>query len=378
VTAIRKPLRVLHLRDSPWIDGPGRTILETASHIDRTRIDYHVGAFVVEAGESHPLIEEMRRRGLPVHEVVDDGSSLREVAERVTTLIDKLSIDILHTSEFRSNAIGLICRKQRSIRLVSTAHGWIANDMRGKVKTFLDRVLLRRFDRVILVSQAMRRRLPRWWTPDSRVRILRNALVFERFGSDSRKAPRPMLDSARDITLLNVGRLSAEKGQRLLLRAIAALAPEYPRLRLVFAGTGPLESELRKLTVQLGVTDRVRLIGYITDMSNVYSHAELVVQSSFTEGLPNVILEAAYLGVPIVATDVGGTAEVIEHGVSGWLIRPRSLKQMVAGIRHFLEHPARFAAMTRAARARIEKEFSFEARTMAQVGIYEELAGAEA
>ena len=175
------PLRVLHLRDSPWIDGPGRTILETASSIDRTRIDYHVGAFINAPGASHPLVDALRKRGLAVHEVVDDGTSVKRIAEQVVALIDSLRIDILHTSEFRSTVIGLMCRRRRPVRLVSTAHGWIANDLRGKVKSCLDRVLRRRCDRVILVSHALRRQLPRWLVPDSRVRVVRNALVLERF-----------------------------------------------------------------------------------------------------------------------------------------------------------------------------------------------------
>lgn len=368
------PLRVLHLRDSPWIDGPGRTILETASSIDRTRIDYQVGAFVGAPGAGHPLVDAMRKRGLPVHEVVDDGSSIQKVVKQVMGIIDEYDIDILHTSEFRSNVIGLLCRRRRHLRLVSTAHGWITNDARGKVKAFLDRVLRRRFDRVILVSHALRRQLPRWWVPDSRVRVLHNALVFERYRALARRVPRTALDSESDVMLLNVGRLSTEKGQALLLRAVAALAPKFPGLRISFAGTGPLEADLRKAAAKLGITECVSFIGYVDDMSDIYRAAALVVQSSFTEGLPNVILEAAYLEVPIVATDVGGTAEVIEHGVSGWLIRPRSFPELVAGIRYFLEHPLHFAAMTQAARAQVQKHFSFETRTAEQMRIYEELA----
>ena len=372
----RPPIRVLHLRDSPWIDGPGRTILETATGIDRTRIDYHVGVFVSAAGSGHPLLGALRKRGLPVHEVVDDGNSMRKLVEQVTALVDAHHIEILHTSEFRSNVIGLLCRRRRQVSLVSTAHGWIANDLPGKVKTFMDRILLIRFDRVILVCYALRRRLPAWWVPGRRVQVLHNALVFERYVTGSNRLPRLALDSRDEVLLLNVGRLSEEKGQSLLLRALAVLAPQYPGLRVSFAGTGPLESGLRQLVARLGITGHVKFHGYVNDMTELYDRAALVVQSSFTEGLPNVILEAAYLGVPVVATDVGGTAEVIEHGVTGWLIQPRSIESLVAGIREFLEHPARFAAMSQAARSRIEKDFSFEARTTRQMSIYEEVAGA--
>jgi glycosyltransferase involved in cell wall biosynthesis len=158
-----------------------------------------------------------------------------------------------------------------------------------------------------------------------------------------------------------------------LLRAVAELAVHYPRLGLTFAGTGPDEAELRQLAQRLGIADRVNVTGYTTDIEGLYSSASLVVQSSFTEGMPNVILEAAYLGVPIVATDVGGTAEVIEHGISGWLIAPRSLDALTGGIRYFLENSARFIEMTDAARSRIETNFSFQARTSDQMRIYEEL-----
>ena len=169
-----RPVRVLHLRDSPWVDGPGRTILETATRIDRTRVDYHVGVFVSDENAQHPLVEAMHSRDLPVHAVADLGGAGREMVDRLLGLIDALQADILHTSEFRSNVLALLCRhRRRGLRIVSTAHGWIENDLRGRAYALADRLLLRGFDRVILVSQAMRRRLPEWWVSSTKVRGLR-------------------------------------------------------------------------------------------------------------------------------------------------------------------------------------------------------------
>jgi glycosyltransferase involved in cell wall biosynthesis len=130
---------------------------------------------------------------------------------------------------------------------------------------------------------------------------------------------------------------------------------------------------MRRLANKLGISDRVEFLGYVADISSVYAKADLVIQSSFTEGLPNVILEAAYIGVPIVATNVGGTAEVIEHNVSGWLVEPKSRKELVAGIQCFLENPTHFYAMSRTARVRVRNEFSFDERTTAQINMYAEL-----
>lgn len=368
-----RPVRVLHLRDSPWVDGPGRTILETATRIDRSRVDYHVGAFVSHPGHPHPLVEGLRQRGLPVHEIEDRGGAGRDMVGRVIDLVDRLQIDVLHTSEFRSNVLALLCRRQRPLKIVSTAHGWIANDLRGHLYVWADRILLRWFDRVILVSHAMRRKLPAWWVPNSRVRVVHNALMIESYGRDVLDQPRTAPDPRGAVRLLNVGRLSVEKGQDHLLRALAALASDHPELRLSFAGTGPFEATLRQLAGSLGIADRVEFLGYVRDMPALYAQTDLVVQSSLTEGLPNVILECAYLGVPVIATDVGGTREVIEDGVSGWLLRPGDARFLADALRRYLAQPRAFIEMAARGRDRIVTKFAFEARTEKQMQIYREI-----
>jgi glycosyltransferase involved in cell wall biosynthesis len=369
----RRPLRVLHLRDSPWVDGPGRTILETGSHIDPQRVEYHIGALI--SGGKHPLVEAAQARRLNVHAIEDARGIPAALVDRVIELMDKLEIDVLHTSEFRSNVLALMCRRRRPVKIVCTVHGWIANDFRGRVFRVIDKSLLPRFDGVIMVSQATRRLVPRWWLSDRKVEVLPNALVLGVYGRDIVETPRPKRDVSAGAILLNVGRLSPEKGQDVLLRAVAALAPRYPKLKLQFAGIGPMEAELRSLAASLGIADRVEFLGYIDQMPKLYSQIDLVVQSSFTEGMPNVILEAAYLRVPIVATAVGGTAEVVEHGKSGWLLPPHSLEALIAGIERYLRDPDEFARMGDAAHARVCAEFSFDVRTRRLMDSYDKICG---
>lgn len=369
----REPLRVLHLRDSPWLDGPGRTVLETGSHIDGSRVEFHIGAFVSDPAAAHPLVDNARARGIRIHAIADRGK-LAEVVRQIVRLIDDERIDVLHSSEFRSNVLALLCRRRRKrIALVTTAHGWIANDLRGRIYRVLDKVLLRLFDRVIFVSEAMRRRVPGWWLRKKQCHVLLNALVFESYGRDLLERPRLTPDPARDVVLINVGRLSAEKAQDLLLRAVAALLPEFPGIRLKFAGIGPREGALRALADSLGIASHVEFLGYVSNMSVLYAESDLVVQSSLTEGLPNVILEAAYLRVPIVATAVGGTDEVVTHGKSAWLLPPGSLPAMTAGIREYLRRPGEFVAMGEHAHRHVREHFSFTARTMRLMTLYEDL-----
>jgi len=372
---VSSPIRVLHLRDSPWVDGPGRTILETAARIDRSRVDYQIAPLVPDDGATHPLVVAARERGVPVQPVTDTGP-LAPLVERVTGLVDRLGIEILHSSEFRTNLVALRCRRRRpQLKLVSTAHGWIANDLRGRAKTMLDRFLLRRFDRVIAVSYAVRHRLPRWWLPGARVEVIHNALMLECYGEGIADKRRRTPARGETVTLLAVGRLSPEKGLDVLLRAVAMLVRAHPGIELLIAGTGPQERALRRLGDELGLSDRVKYVGYVTDMPSLYAEVDLVIQSSLTEGLPNVMLETAYLGVPVVATDVGGTREVIEHGVSGWLVEAGSAPAIAAGIERYLADPAAFAAMATRGRRRIEEHFSIDTRTARQLTLYENLAG---
>jgi glycosyltransferase involved in cell wall biosynthesis len=370
------PIRVLHLRDSPWVDGPGRTIVDTATHLDPAEIEYHVGAFVAPGGdtprEPHPLVAALRSAGKSVHELEDRGGLDENLIAQVVRLMDELDIDVLHSSEFRSNIMAQLARRRRAVTLVCTVHGWIVNTTRGRIYRFIDKTLLRRFDSVLFVSGATRRLVPRWWLPDERTCVLHNGLVLGKYGEATVSAPRRPVDPSK-VTLLNVGRLSPEKGQDLLLEALAPLASRHPGLTLQFAGTGPEEARLRALAQSLGIGDRVRFLGYIHDMPSLYADVDLLVQSSLTEGLPNVIVEAAYLRVPILATRVGGTDEVVEHGKSGWLIPAGDVNAIRAGLEAFLGNPQSFVAMGESAQRRIVEGFSIAVRTRKLTEFYRRL-----
>ena len=191
-----RPVRVLHLRDSPWVDGPGRTILETGSHLDPARVEFHIGVLVAKREGEHPLVDcgETARASVSRHSPIMAGSTASCI-DPILQLIDDRQIDMLHTSEFRSNLIAQIIKRRRpKLRMVATAHGWIANTLRRRVTRLLDKMMFRRFDHVILVSEATRSLVPRWWLPDSHATVLRNALVLKSYGSETVNKPRRPID----------------------------------------------------------------------------------------------------------------------------------------------------------------------------------------
>jgi glycosyltransferase involved in cell wall biosynthesis len=146
----------------------------------------------------------------------------------------------------------------------------------------------------------------------------------------------PERDWRGEIGLFTVGRIDAEKNPLLLVKALAALERERPgRYRLRWAGVGPLAGEVRRRAEDLGVGDRIDLLGYVPfgpQLLELYRRAHALVHVSLTEGVPQVLVEALASGTPIVATDVGGVGTALENGRAGLLVPPADLEALTAAI----------------------------------------------
>ena len=147
---------------------------------------------------------------------------------------------------------------------------------------------------------------------------------------------------------------------------------ERPALRLLIAGEGSLRSSLEQQIARLHLDAVSRLVGQ-ADVAQFHHALDLFVQSSDYEGTPNVVLEAMALETPIVATDVGGTGELMFDGVHGLLIRPGSAEVLLDAMRRSLADPASAASRVSAARRRVETDLSFDRRMEKVETIYKEL-----
>ena len=366
--------RVLDLRDSPWVDGPGRTILDTASMIDPRRYQVIVGAFSGDRHGDHAYLAEALRRELQIYPIIERRALDMDVLTQIVRWCRSNSIDLIHTHDFRSDLYGLAAARRLRIPAVSTCHGWIANDFKGRIYTTVDKFLLRFFERVIVVSDHMATHLRTKGLPARKVALIQNALIVENYRPrrEDRRVQAEWGIPAHHKVVGNIGRLSLEKGQDLFLRAAAAYLQENPNVSFVLIGIGPEEQRLRRLANDLGIADRVVFAGYRGDMHSVYDSLDLVVQSSTTEGMPNVILEALLMRVPVVATDVGGTAEVLIDGKMGRLIPAQDLRALVDGMREALTGSACIADWVEAGERHVRAYFSHATRLQRIMGVYDE------
>jgi glycosyltransferase involved in cell wall biosynthesis len=141
----------------------------------------------------------------------------------------------------------------------------------------------------------------------------------------------------------------------------------------ILAGDGPSRPALVERARALGLTDRVLFAGYVESPQQVLEETDLMVLPSHTEGLPNAALEALAMYVPVLATRVGGTPEVVVDGLTGRLVEPRSPASIADAITDYLRDPAPWQAMARRGRADVEARFSFATRTRELERIYSQL-----
>ncbi len=176
------------------------------------------------------------------------------------------------------------------------------------------------------VSSALVGILRRWGLAEERLHVMRNGVDLQRFRPVPREQAREQLGLHGGPILLCVGNLLTHKGQALLIEAMPLLLARHPQATLQLIGEGPDRQRLEHLAAQLGVAQQVRFVGTVpnTELLNWYSAADVSLLASEREGWANVLLESMACGTPVIATDVGGSAEVIGGSCAGRLLLQRS------------------------------------------------------
>ncbi|HEX4914664.1 MAG TPA: glycosyltransferase, partial [Vicinamibacterales bacterium] len=280
---------------------------------------------------------------------------------------------------YKTDLLALLLSRAAGVRALATAHGWTGHSARERKLYYpADKRLLARFPRLIAVSSEIARELVAHGADPHRVTTVLNAIDHRQFHRDPSRvaAARAALGlEPRHVAIGAVGRLEPQKRFDLLLEAFAVLQIERPELRLIIAGDGSLREALDRQRRELGLADSVILTGHVGDVIPLHHAFDLFVQSSDYEGTPNAVLEAMALQTPIVATEAGGTAELVHDGVHGRIIPIGQVERLIWGIQAALADPNRTRLLAENARRRVEGELSFASRCRRVEDIYQEVMG---
>lgn len=162
---------------------------------------------------------------------------------------------------------------------------------------------------------------------------------------------RPVFRGERQKEIVAVGRVDANKNHEMLIRSFAAIADRYPDYRLVIYGEGDRREALNVLVKELSLKERIHLPGSIEDVAGGIEQAFAFVLCSYSEGMPNTLIEAMALGLPVISTDCpcGGPGELIRQGENGLLIPPGDGAALTEALCRILDHPEQAEAMGRQA-----------------------------
>ena len=351
---VGQPLRVCHVSLTLKTGGLERLLADIARHYDSTRCQPEFLAL----NEVGRFADVIRDAGCRVHTLKPSGriGQLRQMVR----LFRAGQFDVVHTHNTYPHIYGSLAARLASVPLVintrhgqRAGHGWKSRTQFRWASHLVNRIIAVSDDAAQLCIKADgvdRRKVIRIW----------NGIDIDDF---------TFAGPATSNTAISVARLSAEKDFPTLLRAVAIAIQDIPDLVLKLVGDGPERARLEGLAQELNLTQHVEFLGERQDVPALLTQAGFFVTASLTEGISLTLLEAMAVGLPVIATSVGGNSEIVQAPQTGRLVSAGDPVGLAAAMVSMCRQPESWLQMGRAGRERVEK--NFEVRRM--VSDYEQL-----
>jgi len=324
---------------------------------------------------------ERETRDLEGVDVIPVDFTLRCLPSLITLLSDRLRDgQIIQGTGYLTNLIARLVGSRARMPVVNTVHvvpGAARLDGEAPavsaLRMALDRLTRRYVTRFVAVSQAVGAGLVADKVAASRITVIPNGVDVAQLRLAALAAPPATLREA-GAHVGFVGRLERIKGVEYFLLAAAILAADHPDVRFVVAGKGSREGELRALAADLGIAGRIEFLGHVDSVQSLLAVLDVVVVPSLSEALGLTAIEALALGVPVVASRVGGLPEVVVDGVTGLLVDPADEAALARAIALILDDPPLARSLAEAGARRVEERFPVERMVDGYLRLYRELA----
>jgi glycosyltransferase involved in cell wall biosynthesis len=368
-------MRVLQIISSSGMYGAEAVILNLSRFLNAGQHCSMVGVFSNSSAPNHELHERAVKEGIESHLIPCKGQIDRTTISTIRESAVRTGADVVHAHGYKADIYVYLALRGSGIPFVSTCHTWYDNDPLVFFYGVADRFVLRKYARVVAVSDEVRMRLLKAGIRDEKIHMVRNGIDLRPFDN---VVPSLREVSASDRTLIVglIGRLSWEKGIDIFLRAASRVAVEFPSAKFVVVGEGPDRDKLELLIDELKIRQNVSMLGRREDMLSIYASLDVMVSSSRQEGLPMAILEGLASGLPLVATAVGEVPTVVTDGRTGVLVPSEDVDLLVAGIVNLLQDSTKRLRLGAAAKNLIKEEYSAERMTADYLRVYAEAIAA--
>jgi len=349
------------------IGGASMHVLELAAEMQRRGCDV-----TILLGPGDIVAQLAQQRGLPI---MVEPLLLRQISPwhdllcllRLRRLLRQLRPDVLHLHSAKAGLLGRLVAKLQRIPVVYSVHGWSFNMYHGnKARCFrwLEKLLMPLTDQLVLVCQR---------DFDIAANLLganRAQLALVHNGISESAAVVKSAQSSAVCRLISVARFEEPKDQLTLLKAVSALPAGGWHLQ--FVGSGPTLDSCRKMAAELGLR-QVEFLGERSDVAALLAQSDIFVLSSLSESLPVSVIEAMRAGLPVVASQVGGMAELVIEGGSCYLVAPQDANNLRLRLTELIGDPLLRHKMGISARQRYEQYFTLEKNGSQLLTLYRQL-----
>jgi glycosyltransferase involved in cell wall biosynthesis len=334
-----RALRVALLTDADVFAGTERHILDLARGLRGEGVNVRI------ACPSPAVLEDAARsEGIPVITIQKKGLLNQEAANTLAGLLKSGELDIIHAHNGRSWLTAATAVSRAGVgRCIATQHFIEPNHATQKgIKAIISKTahhwVTERTERIIAISQAVRQSmLDRHEAPSEKITVIPNGITAPEVSPDAVIELRKSLNIEPDASLVVcAARLEPEKDIATLISAMARVVNEHPNAQCLIAGEGSQHAALEQQIGVMNLEKSVRLLGFRNDAHTIIAASDLFVLPSLAEPFGLVLLEAMSLGKPVVATRAGGPVEIVEDGVTGMLVSPKSPEEMAKVITNIL------------------------------------------
>ena len=311
-----------------------------------------------------------------------DGGSILKCFYSVIPFLGKPAYDIIHCHYGRNGIKSMMLREIGAIEgtIIVSFHGF---DISNYLQEYGEKIYDQLFEDGNLfqpIGESWKRRLIELGCNEDKIIVHRMGIDCSKFSFSPR-----LLDTDRPIRLLSIARLVEKKGLEYGIRAVAKLARSHQNIEYQIAGDGSLQSKLEQLIQELDVKDKVKLLGWKkqSEILELLNGADILLAPSVTsqngdrEGIPVTLMEAMARGLPVLSTQHSGIPELVQDGISGFLVPERDVDALADKLDYLISHPEDWAKMGRAGRAFVEENYDINKLNDRLEEIYQQLLSSD-
>lgn len=295
-------------------------------------------------------------------------------------LIRKNNIDLVHANSIRAGILGTLAASSTRIPIVWHIRDFLPHSLSGRIIRWISGV---KATRIIAISRAISKNFCLLPQQQEKTIVIYDGVDLQKYdlASPHKKQRKAGLGISNAFPVAGIiGQIIDWKGQKEFIQAAAQIVKAFPEAKLLVIGealfrkkeTIPYKNELIKLVAELGLTENVIFTGLQEDIPGIISTLDIVVLASWKEPLGMAQLEAMAMGKPVVATNAGGTREVVEDGVTGTLIPPKNPRAIADAVIRLVKKSDTLRDMGKAGRKRVEQNFSLATHVQKVEYLYEE------